>query len=273
MPASTRTCRTNRGAFTLIELLVVIAIIGILAAILFPVFSSAREKARQTSCLSNLRQVGISTLMYAQDYDESYVHTELGGDAGDANERYWGDMLQPYTKSWQMLACPSAGGHPLQFKAGPAGYSQQWSYHYGINDITDSSAACTPTGAGGPDNPSCRHIGIAGQQEAGVTIPAETILIADSLPAAGDTGDVSVGLTPSQDAGSVSHSRHEINWQLGHRNNAYLQVDGQSQDGYPRHSEGFVYVLADGHAKWRSRKLQKGLYAGGTRDEEWIANR
>ena len=63
-------------AFTLIELLVVIAIIAILAAILFPVFAQAREKARQTSCLSNMKQVGLGLLMYAQDYDENYPRAD-----------------------------------------------------------------------------------------------------------------------------------------------------------------------------------------------------
>ena len=61
-----------KKAFTLIELLVVIAIIAILAAILFPVFAQAREKARQTSCLSNLKQIGLGLMMYTQDYDETY---------------------------------------------------------------------------------------------------------------------------------------------------------------------------------------------------------
>src|SRR3569833_3782856 len=112
------TMNTRRTGFTLIELLVVIAIIAILAAILFPVFAQAREKARQTACMSNLRQVGLAIQQYAQDYDESYVHTELGGDVDEDHEYYWGDMLQPYLKSWALLTCPDAE-QKLLFKSTP----------------------------------------------------------------------------------------------------------------------------------------------------------
>jgi len=127
--------RTRMG-FTLIELLVVIAIIAILAAILFPVFAQAREKARQTSCLNNLKQMGTATMMYVQDYDESfYGHRWNCGPNGDLSvpcaeyqaggayagaaqtllgdpvsekRLYWCFLLQPYTKSFAVFKCPSA---------------------------------------------------------------------------------------------------------------------------------------------------------------------
>jgi prepilin-type N-terminal cleavage/methylation domain-containing protein/prepilin-type processing-associated H-X9-DG protein len=90
----------KRG-FTLIELLVVIAIIAILAAILFPVFARAREKARSASCLSNLKQWGTAWMMYASDYDD-----RLGG-AYHQNVGYWWQVLQPYVKNDQIYYCPS----------------------------------------------------------------------------------------------------------------------------------------------------------------------
>jgi len=99
--------RTRRG-FTLIELLVVIAIIAILAAILFPVFARAREKARQTSCLSNMKQFGLAMLMYAQDYDERMV---MYVDAAyQFTTMAWWVTIDPYVKNEQMRACPSQRG-------------------------------------------------------------------------------------------------------------------------------------------------------------------
>ncbi|MFP3904270.1 MAG: DUF1559 domain-containing protein [Armatimonadota bacterium] len=99
-----------RKGFTLIELLVVIAIIAILAAILFPVFARAREKARQTSCLSNVKQICLSAQMYAQDYDEKYPVFNIGGTYPYSNGTWigaWYKLLEPYLKNEQILACPS----------------------------------------------------------------------------------------------------------------------------------------------------------------------
>src|SRR5688572_14558614 len=95
-----------RRAFTLIELLVVIAIIAILAAILFPVFAQAREAARKTSCLSNVKQIMTGVKMYTQDYDElnpQYVWTPVAG----GNYHTWMELVNPYVKNAGVFLCPS----------------------------------------------------------------------------------------------------------------------------------------------------------------------
>lgn len=96
----------NKRGFTLIELLVVIAIIAILAAILFPVFAKAREKARQTSCLSNMRQMSTAILSYTQDYDERFPIMRAYNTV-TAKFYDWRMCIAPYTKNVQIFACPS----------------------------------------------------------------------------------------------------------------------------------------------------------------------
>jgi len=96
----------RRAGFTLIELLVVIAIIAILAAILFPVFARAREKARQTSCLSNMKQLSLGIYMYAQDYDERFPGGGGMGDNGAWHPAWW-EEIYPYVKNAQVFECPS----------------------------------------------------------------------------------------------------------------------------------------------------------------------
>jgi prepilin-type N-terminal cleavage/methylation domain-containing protein/prepilin-type processing-associated H-X9-DG protein len=94
----------TKRAFTLIELLVVIAVIALLAAILFPVFARARENARRASCQSNMKQIGLGILQYAQDYDENMPYYQANYPITDTP---WQFTIQPYLKSIQLFKCPS----------------------------------------------------------------------------------------------------------------------------------------------------------------------
>lgn len=262
----------KNSAFTLIELLVVIAIIAILAAILFPVFSQAKEAAKKTQSMSNMRQVGVASLLYANDADDKFPMTELGGDIDDSHEYYWGDMIYPYSKSWQVLQAPSSS-IPIGFKL-LTGYSLEHTYNYAINDVTDGSAACTPSGdPNGPENPACAHLGAAGKSTTAVSNSAGTILVVESLPETTENGGVSTSISPSNNPSDLAHARHEVNWQVGHRDSSFLQVYGEQQDGYPRFAGGFTFVACDGHAKFRKRtKRADGSFYGGSLDSEWLAN-
>jgi prepilin-type N-terminal cleavage/methylation domain-containing protein/prepilin-type processing-associated H-X9-DG protein len=122
-----------RRGFTLIELLVVIAIIAILAAILFPVFARAREKARQASCLSNVKQLMLANLMYAQDYDDTVTPESYEGAGGsgwwsDPSTHMWWMFVAPYMKNSQILLCPSQSDHYIG-----GGFDANWMVDYGFN--------------------------------------------------------------------------------------------------------------------------------------------
>lgn len=143
----------KRRGFTLIELLVVIAIIAILAAILFPVFARAREKARQTSCLSNVKQLVLGVMMYAQDYDESLPGYHFAGSPSSNDQ--WHEVIEPYVKNEQLFICPSDRNRD-------PGYG--WNYRF-ISYGTHSSTSIV----GDP-------ITTLGTFE----YPAETVLMADA---------------------------------------------------------------------------------------------
>lgn len=149
-----------RRGFTLIELLVVIAIIAILAAILFPVFARAREKARATSCLSNIKQMALGVLMYTQDYDERLPGVFSQGAVGQwgvctcHNWAAWAINIFPYVKNQQIFYCPSYT--PSWFATGA---------HCGLNAYGLNHVLCGQN---------------FGPTLADVHYPAECILIADA---------------------------------------------------------------------------------------------
>jgi len=232
----------RRSGFTLIELLVVIAIIAILAAILFPVFAKAREKARQTSCLSNTRQQMTAALSYTQDYDEKFLPMWSYCWYGTQQSRYWWmGLSQPYVKNLPIYECPSApadwrgdlvfgvpGGKGIYAPCRNAAdsYVRFWG-GYGMNCYADTSGGrCPGTGDRG-DLGNWTKL-------ASVRAPAETIAL-------GDSPCVVLSLIPCWGAGQP--------------------FDPQDLDSYTeplgRHNEGNNYALVDGHAKWyRMRSTQ-----------------
>jgi prepilin-type N-terminal cleavage/methylation domain-containing protein/prepilin-type processing-associated H-X9-DG protein len=148
--------RSDRSGFTLIELLVVIAIIAILAAILFPVFAQAREKARQSACLSNVKQIATSYFMYAQDYDGQYTQNRYDG----RTPYTWKSAIFPYVKNIDVYRCPSNAFNKI-----PAPGEKGWVER---NEPTPRSYAM---------NGATLHDGMS---DAAIQTPAETILLCEA---------------------------------------------------------------------------------------------
>jgi prepilin-type N-terminal cleavage/methylation domain-containing protein/prepilin-type processing-associated H-X9-DG protein len=141
----------KRNAFTLIELLVVIAIIAILAAILFPVFAQAREKARSATCLSNFKQLGTGVMMYVQDWDDTYPNNRLftfpGGSEGNKLLVSWKTATHPYVKNVDVYRCPSNKNNqkPDETKGDDAFGLPVFPISYAYNGSALWSAAVTKT--------------------------------------------------------------------------------------------------------------------------------
>ena len=231
----------SRG-FTLIELLVVIAIIAILAAILFPVFARAREKARQITCLSNLRQIGMGWQMYANDYSERVMPVELHA-AGPVKYYWWtafnsststripeGGLLYPYMRNSQINVCPSFSNN-LRADLGFTGYA--YNYHY-----------LSPLSWLPPDwTPVINTVSLAA-----IKSPSETVLFADG-------------------------ARINFMDSTTLEGNTYLEPPSQDYPGFHgRHNGTGNIVWVDGHASSTVPTFRTGTFGwGGAFDAEVFA--
>ncbi len=281
-PMSQSATRTNirtftlakraRGAFTLIELLVVIAIIAILAAILFPVFSQAREKARSASCLSNMKQIGLASMQYVQDYDEAFpmagwndgvAHTAImpDGKRTYAGWNVWPLRFYTYTKSTQVYVCPS-DSNPENPSWAPQDdgvvnpYSNDWgkpiNMSYGMN--TDLSWY----------DPSEGPISVAD-----INYPSNTYFVADIMR------DHAVGFGSwwngfySQDGtfNRVLLSKTDCGGMINTMGRPAL-APGSDPLPCARHQQGNNFVFADGHAKWEQVKASDGWKANPKRKND-----
>jgi prepilin-type N-terminal cleavage/methylation domain-containing protein/prepilin-type processing-associated H-X9-DG protein len=208
----------QRRGFTLIELLVVIAIIAILAAILFPVFAKAREKARQSSCLSNCKQLGLAFMQYCQDYDEMIplvAHYGTASPYGGYSYICYPGLLNPYVKNTQVWRCPSRGG------AGTAEMYIMGPYpHYGYG--------CSLYRATRPHEWTSGFCNTTWSSLGSMQTPATHVVFAEAS---------NNGVTDTTYGGLRSRPGA-----LG--DNHY--------NAFP-HNEGRNIVFADGHAKWTGR--------------------
>jgi prepilin-type N-terminal cleavage/methylation domain-containing protein/prepilin-type processing-associated H-X9-DG protein len=235
----------RRVGFTLIELLVVIAIIAILAAILFPVFAQAREKARQTACLSNNKQIGTGLMMYMQDFDETYPkHLDCIVDRIDNSTPQvppdatcphdsWTTMVEPYIKNKDVFSCPSRSDILYSYTKNASTRALGGSYTllaYGMNYWL--SSYYYPGGGMNLTN-------------ADLSRPADTIWIAETGNAKETPGTGSYLSYPSYYAGLTARTNATYGF----------DVKGARARLTNRHNGGSNVIWCDGHAKWVRREV------------------
>lgn len=253
-------------AFTLIELLVVIAIISILASILFPVFAAAREKARQTSCLSNERQLGLAVLQYVQDNDEQYPNGlgAINGKRVWAAEGWAGQCL-PYFKSATLNRCPTDQTAPLD------PLNQPVSYAYNINFVASPSEYGDDESDPPPPGVSMAALTSASRSVLMYEVSGVLVNLTDTREGADGIGTAGRNFSASgngldnrlygqRDWSTRTENQYETGY-LGGRT-PLNPSSTQFRNAFGRHGAGSNFLLADGHAKWlKGSAVSSGLNA------------
>ena len=285
--------RHSLDGFTLIELLVVIAIISILAAILFPVFAKVREKARQTSCVSNEKQIALADLQYMGDNDDREPMVDyFVYPAGQPKQLVtWTIVLQPYTKSWSVFRCPSDSsvlakkftrfqGDTISFS--DPGYLQAVNSSYAMNaDYMNPEPLCDPHTKTSYSDPASEaglgHQGIP-IQEGQMESPSQTVFAVDAKPLFFDAETAWMYRywvdAPASWLAPVACSSWNWGATSGWDQAATPGVNAPGSFGVPgdepgntntdrvslRHTGGTNVIFCDGHVKW----LTPGNLAAGT---------